>query len=367
MQRPEFPSEHPHLVPFALPAALSDVPFIPQRARATRPFQFASLDDLDSEARQAFAYAKNVEGLRDATLRWWSGSFRLFRRYLVETDHVRMFLRGEPDAQGRVLEGWIAWNRSRGVQHGAVRAYWRGVLALFDRFTRMHGVWNPLRQFRTPRANPPLPRCLPKETVEGVLVYLRNATGPAFRVQRDLAIVTCMLLAGLRRAEVIDLKTAHVNRLARTIRIERGKGRDGGKSRIAYMPPQLVTILAAYDAEREAMQRSVAEPYFITARGAAIKDGAIRRLFARIRLKTGVHVSPHMLRHTYVTLLRQAGIADRLTMDLAGHSSLAMTQRYSGVFSGEHLVAADQLRLDVDLDASDPALDEKTHNTRAVS
>jgi integrase/recombinase XerC len=241
----------------------------------------------------------------------------------------------------------IAWTRSRGVQHGAVRAYWRGVLALFDRFTSMHGVWNPLRQFRTPRAAAPLPRCLPKETVEGVLVYLRNATGQTFRVQRDLAIVACMLLAGLRRSEVIGLKAANVNRLGRTIRVEHGKGRDGGKSRIAYMPPQLVTILGAYDAAREDIQQSAAEPYFITTHGSGIRDGAIRRLFTRIRLKTGVHVSPHMMRHTYVTLLRQAGIADRLTMDLAGHSSLSMTQRYSGVFSGEHLAAADQLKLDV--------------------
>jgi integrase len=168
-------------------------------------------------------------------------------------------------------------------------------------------------------------------------------------VQRDLAIVGCMVLAGLRRGEVVQLRSADVNRIARTIRIERGKGRDGGKTRVAYMPPQLVMMLAAYDAEREAGGFAAATPYFLTVRGTAIADGAIRRLFARMRAKTGIHVSPHMLRHTYVTLLRQAGVADRLTMDLAGHSSLAMTQRYSGVFSGEHLAAANTLRLDVDL------------------
>jgi integrase/recombinase XerC len=333
-----------------LPSPQGDAVFAPRRVdAATRPFQFGSLDQLDAEARQALSYAKNVEGLRDATLRWWSGSFRQFRRYLVETDVVRTFLRGEPDAQARVLEGWIAWMRSHGVQHGAVRTYWRGVLALFDRFTRMHAVWNPLRQFRLPHAAPPLPRCLPKETVEGVLVYLRNASGPTFRVQRDLAMVACMLLAGLRRAEVVGLKAANVNRIARTIRIDHGKGRGGGKSRIAYMPPQLITVLAAYDAARESIKQAAAEPYFLTERGREIKDGTIRRLFTRIRLKAGVHVSPHMLRHTYVTLLRQAGVADRLTMDLAGHSSLAMTQRYSGVFSGEHVAAANKLVLDVDL------------------
>lgn len=73
----------------------------------------------------------------------------------------------------------------------------------------------------------------------------------------------------------------------------------------------------------------------------------IARLFETIRKQTGLRVSPHMLRHTYVTLLRQSGVEDRVTMDLAGHSSLAMTQRYSAVFSGEHQQAADRLNLDI--------------------
>jgi integrase/recombinase XerC len=115
------------------------------------------------------------------------------------------------------------------------------------------------------------------------------------------------------------------------------------------LPPQLVALLEAYDEARESAKHGAATRYFITIRGGPIKDGAIRRLFARVRAKTGIRVSPHMLRHTYVTLLRQAGVADRLTMDLAGHASLSMTQRYSGVFSGELLRATDQLMLDVDV------------------
>jgi site-specific recombinase XerD len=54
-----------------------------------------------------------------------------------------------------------------------------------------------------------------------------------------------------------------------------------------------------------------------------------------------------MLRHTYATILRQAGVPDRLSMDLLGHASLSMLQRYSHVESGEHRAAVERLVLDL--------------------
>jgi integrase/recombinase XerD len=156
-----------------------------------------------------------------------------------------------------------------------------------------------------------------------------------------------MVFAGLRRGEVLRLDLRHIQPAARKIQIERSKGRDGGKSRTAYMPQQLAAILRAYEREREAAGYAATSAYFLTERtGERLAEGAIRRLFTTIRAKTGLRVSPHMLRHTFVTLLRQVGVEDRLTMDLAGHATLAMTQRYSAVFSGEHLAAADRLELD---------------------
>jgi site-specific recombinase XerD len=322
---------------------------VPSRI-ARRPFQFATLRRLDDEVQRAMTYGKQVEGLRETTIRWWRDAYRLFRRFLLESNLEVMFLRGEPDAQARVLESWIAWSRSRGLLHGTIRAYWRAVLSLFDRFTVLDGVENPLRQFRLPRASAPLPRAISRDDAEHLLMFLRNSAGPRFRTARNLALVGCMLYAGLRRGEVIRLTLNDVHRGAQTIRIQRAKGRDGGKDRIAYIPSQLATLLAAYERAREARGDALTKPYFLhERRSEPITEGTIRRLFTTIREKTRLDVAPHRLRHTFVTLLRQAGVADRITMDLAGHASLAMVQRYSTVFSGEHLEAAEKLRLDVDL------------------
>lgn len=315
--------------------------------RVTRPLQFADLARLDEQVRRAVRYAHDVEGLSERTMKWWMTGYAQFRRYLVEGGVDRVLLRGEPDAQTEVVEAWIAWMRSRGAQHGTVRAYWCAVYSLFDRFTKLDGMWNPFRALRRPRAAPPIPRAIAREDAERLLAYLRNARGPSFLVTRNLAMVAIMIFAGLRRGEVLRLELSDVDHAARTIRIRHGKGRHGGKSRTAYIPRQLAGILRSYERERAATGRAAAHFYFLPGRGEdGLADGAIRRLFTTIFRQTGLRISPHMLRHTFVTMLRQAGVADRVTMDLAGHSSLAMTQRYSTVFSGEHLEAADHLSLD---------------------
>lgn len=349
---PEHPQQFQSVRPFsAAQPTLRSFPGEPRSAYvARRSFQFASLMRLDHEVQRAIEHGTNVEGLRDATIRWWRDGYRIFRRFLIESTLEVIFLRGEPDAQARVLESWIAWLRSRGLLHGSVRAYWRAVSSLFDRFTIIDGVANPLRQFRIPKASPPLPHAISREDAEHLIIFLRNTAGPRFRVARNLAIVGCMLYAGLRRGEVIRLTLNDVHRLAQTIQVRRGKGRDGGKDRVAYVPSQLAMLLGTYEREREARGDALTKAYFLhDRRSEPITEGTIRRLFATIRAKTRLDVAPHRLRHTFVTLLRQAGVADRITMDLAGHASLAMVQRYSTVFSGEHLDAAERLHLDVDL------------------
>lgn len=315
--------------------------------RATRAFQFTSIERLDEATASAMRYGQGVDGLSELTIRWWRNSYKQFRRFLHETERTLPFLRGEPDAQARVLEEWIAWMRGRGVQHGTVRAYWCAIVSLFDRLTKQFGIWNPLRQFRRPRASAPIPHALERPDAERLLAHLSHARATPFLVARNLALVATMLFSGLRRGEVLHLNLRDVHTAARTMRIVRAKGRDGGKTRTAYIPKQLAGLLRGYEEEREAAGYALAEPYFVSARtGERLRDGAIRRLFATITARTGLAVSPHQLRHTYVTLLRQSGADDRVTMDLAGHASLAMTQRYSAVFSGEHLATADRLELD---------------------
>jgi integrase/recombinase XerD len=115
------------------------------------------------------------------------------------------------------------------------------------------------------------------------------------------------------------------------------------------MTPQLRGLLTEY--ARERCSRGVScDAYIASASGdRQIGEVTIRRIFKVASRAVGMRVTPHMLRHTFATLLRQAGVPDRVAMDLLGHRSLEMLQRYSHVESGEHLKEAARLHLDVEL------------------
>ncbi|WP_164856292.1 site-specific integrase [Lujinxingia sediminis] len=69
-------------------------------------------------------------------------------------------------------------------------------------------------------------------------------------------------------------------------------------------------------------------------------------------LKPGQRVTPQVLRRTHITMLVAAGI-DLITIwSMVGHSSVAMTQRYSGVRMESKHAALDTLH-----DLADDALE----------
>ncbi|MGE7766930.1 tyrosine-type recombinase/integrase [Peribacillus sp. NPDC096540] len=43
-------------------------------------------------------------------------------------------------------------------------------------------------------------------------------------------------------------------------------------------------------------------------RGKPMTDGSVRSLIKRMKKKTGIDFAPHILRHTYVTELHEAGV-----------------------------------------------------------
>jgi len=313
-----------------------------------RPLQFPSLEHLDGCVTAAIERGAAVEGLRPKTLAWWRQSYTSLRASLKASGTEAGFLRGHIDDQLRAMEEWVAWLRGRRVTHGGINVYWRGLKSLLGRIAVAQGAVNPLSFVRTPRAAPPEPRCLPRAAAETVVLFVRNYRWLSrFAARRNLAMIGTMLLAGLRRSEVVRLNMEDVSLDGGTIRVVRAKGRDGGKDRVAYASPQLCDMLADYLAERRRARRASPALFTMARRDERICDGTIRRLFTTISSRSGVRVSPHMLRHTYATLLRQAGVPDRLSMDLLGHASLTMLQRYSHVESGEHRAAADRLLLDL--------------------
>ncbi|MDP9190701.1 MAG: site-specific integrase [Acidobacteriota bacterium] len=323
-------------------------------APRTIPLAFPSLAHLDERVATIQRRMDEVEGLRAGTVQWTTTAYRIFRRFLLASGNDRRFLGGDLPSQLGVLEAWVGDLRAT-RSRVTVNNYWRALALLFVRLNHLHGMVNPLAFLPTPKYGRREPRYLPRPAAERVLTFvLHHQWASRFEQSRNLAVIGMMVLSGLRRGEVLKLQYGHVDPDAGTIRIVGGKGRHGGNDRTAHMPAQLRSIIRAYQARRGARALTTTAFFVSARRDAPLHVGAIRHLFRRIASGTGTPVTPHMLRHTYATLLRQTGVADRVAMDLLGHASLDMLQRYSHVADGEAAHAATLLRLDVDVPSDEP-------------
>ncbi|MBO0842147.1 MAG: tyrosine-type recombinase/integrase, partial [Nocardioides sp.] len=138
------------------------------------------------------------------------------------------------------------------------------------------------------------------------------------------ALVTLLLHDGLRisealGADVTDLSTVRGHRVLSVLR-------KGGTRRDVVLNPATAHALEGYLGER------TSGPIFVTGTGGRWHRSEAFRLVRRVGTEAGIEhadrLSPHSLRHTFVTLAREAGVPLEDVQDAAGHADPRTTRRY---------------------------------------
>lgn len=164
-----------------------------------------------------------------------------------------------------------------------------------------------------------------KEVVD-VLSQIQNPIG--YEEIRDKLIIDLFYTTGIRRTELIHLKTGNVNTSNNTIKVL-GKR---NKERILPLLPIVSEQLIVYANERTRLEIIADNAFFfLTKKGLKLNDSFVYRLintyFSTVSEK--VKKSPHILRHTFATHLLNNGADLNSVKELLGHSSLASTQIYT--------------------------------------
>lgn len=297
-----------------------------QKVTASSPATLA-LRDLDRRFAEFLDYAENVLAHTSDTRRGYKGAYGSFRKYLASLPPKAV------SAHLFDIEGWIAWNRKRGLSPISVNTYFRALRPFFHDLERRDGYQNPYQHVRTPSLPASLPKARTLAECRHILTAAENYTWKSpYERHRAVAIIGVLLYAGLRRREVLRLMMLDVNLESGTIRVNKGKGRGGGKDRVVYIAPELREILARYLAERR--RRGYAGPGFFasTQTGQAISLATFRRIANAVRRASGITFSVHSLRHSFVTMLLAAGVPIHVARELAGHSNITTTAGYLRVF-----------------------------------
>lgn len=148
--------------------------------------------------------------------------------------------------------------------------------------------------------------------------------------QRNLLIIRILYSTGIRVSELINIKLLDIDITQRTIKIL-GKG---NKERIVVFGYHTKEILELYlKSGRYRLNKNNSEYLILNKDGDKLSDRYIRKIIDDIIFKASIemHVSPHMLRHTFATVMLNNGCDLVSVKDLLGHESLNTTSIYTHV------------------------------------
>jgi integrase/recombinase XerC len=187
---------------------------------------------------------------------------------------------------------------------------------------------NPAKEVRAPKVKKRLPTTLDADQMGRLLEFRAQDTLSA----RDKALMELFYSSGLRLSELVGLDLGSVDLADRTVRVL-GKG---GKVRVVPIGRFAVTALRQWLAERSALlgPARAADPagaVFVTRGGRRLGARAVQlrvELWAR-RQGLGVHLHPHMFRHSFASHLLESSGNLRGVQELLGHADIGTTQIYT--------------------------------------
>lgn len=145
---------------------------------------------------------------------------------------------------------------------------------------------------------------------------------------RDQLILELLYATGMRRAELIGLKTSSVNAEKKQIKVL-GKR---NKERIIPLNIEVAKLIQKYLQLREVeFMSGVNDFLLLTNKGQPLYEAFVyRKVKKYLGATTSLEKnSPHILRHTFATHLLNNGADLNAVKELLGHSSLAATQVYT--------------------------------------
>lgn len=199
---------------------------------------------------------------------------------------------------------------------------WRGLYRWFARHRGLQA--NPVDGIRAPRSPSLLPRALSVEQTQALL----DPPAESVLEVRDLAMFELFYSSGLRLAELASLD------VGRGVDMDEGMVTVTGKRNKTRMVPvggKALEALRTWLAQRPGLPVGDEPALFVTRTGQRMTPSAIRsRLAQRAKqLGLGVHVHPHMLRHSFASHMLQESGDLRAVQELLGHASIRSTQVYT--------------------------------------
>lgn len=201
---------------------------------------------------------------------------------------------------------------------------------------------SPLRKIRTEfREEKVLPRSIPYSVLQSLLssMYSQKSIESTISkrklLNRDIAVVEILFSTGIRISELCNL-------MQKNIDIEHGifciKGKGGKERYLQIGTEEVLEQLKEYKRHWK-KELEASEFFFLNRYGKRYSEQSARRMIQRYTQEAMIemHITPHMFRHAFATLLLEEEVDIRFIQKMLGHASITTTQIYAEVASKKQM------------------------------
>ena len=226
-----------------------------------------------------------------------------------------------------VIRSWIVSLVDSGISNRSINRKISSLKSYYKFLLKTKQIKeNPLIKHKALKTTSKLQVPFSEKEITEVLALLSQEEG--FEGIRNRLIVELFYATGMRRAELVNLKTEDVSMAQKTIKVL-GKR---NKERIIPLLPSIVETINQYLVERSQLENIKDDAYLLLSKkGVKIYETLVYRVINSYFSKASEKIkkSPHILRHSFATHLLNEGADLNAVKELLGHASLASTQVYT--------------------------------------
>ena len=143
-------------------------------------------------------------------------------------------------------------------------------------------------------------------------------------------MISMLYATGVRVSELVNIKVNDVDFSRKLLLVREGKG---NKDRYTILSDKVINKLHKY-----LDTRKITSNYVFETHKGHVTSATVQAVLKNAKKKAKIDkiVTPHVLRHSFATHLRDSGVQDSDIQKLLGHKSIKTTQTYATV-SVEHL------------------------------
>ncbi len=267
-------------------------------------------------------YLKAERGYSDTYISGCNTDLRNFSEFVASLDENMTVVNADSD----VVRRWLAWRLKGGVEPQSMKRK-LSALRTFYKYMMALGVVdvNPMQRVKNPKSPRPLPVFLKEEEMDRLLD--RTVFPDSWEGKRDYLIMLTFYTTGLRRSELVGLDVVDVSLEASTLKVL-GKR---NKHRLVPFGAELREALNIYIYEREQLCGENDGPLFVGKGQKRITPAEVATVVKHYLslVTTQKKRSPHVLRHTFATVMLNNGADLEAVKELLGHESISTTQIYT--------------------------------------